>query len=281
MLDRILNIPDLTEKQFNEISNLVRNLAGINLHQGKQELVKARLNKRLRQLGMDNYREYIAYLKNGASDDELVQMLDAISTNLTSFFREADHFEYLADKYLADRIKNASKQGKKIRVWSAGCSTGEEAYTLAMIVISKIPNLSAWDVKILATDLSTTVLRRAKEGIYNAENVESLPGMIRSRFFNCIESSKPRSYQVTGELRDLTHFARLNLMNSWPMKGPFDVIFCRNVMIYFNKQTQEKLINRYYDLLGPDGLLFIGHSESLAGVKHLFKYEKPTIYEKK
>ncbi|MCD6216662.1 protein-glutamate O-methyltransferase [bacterium] len=281
MVSTVLHIDDLTERQFKEISLLVKSMAGINLGIGKMELVKSRLNKRLRELGMRNYKEYIEYLKTIADEDEFILMLDAISTNLTSFFREADHFEYLANNILKQKVASASQTGHKIRMWSAGCSSGEEPYTLGIVINEKIPNLKAWDVKILATDLSTKVLKKAKEGIYDEDRIKTIPAMMRSRYLTCIKKKKPRIYRVNSKLTSLVHFARLNLMEQWPMKGPFDVIFCRNVMIYFDKETQETLINRYYDLLGPGGTLFTGHSESLAGVKHQFNYIKATVYEKR
>lgn len=280
MVSTILNIDNLTEKQFSEISALVKRMAGINLGKSKMELVKSRLNKRLRELGMRSYKEYIEYLKTKADESEITLMLDAISTNLTSFFREEDHFDYLVKNVLKRRIASADKTGHKIRIWSAGCSSGEEPYTLSIVLNETIPNLKAWDAKILATDLSTKVLKKGKKGVYDEERIKTVPPIMRSKYFTCIKDKKPRIYQVNSNLSSLVHFARLNLMENWPMKGPFDVIFCRNVMIYFDKDTQEKLINRYYDLLGPGGTLFTGHSESLAGIKHKFKYVKATIYEK-
>jgi chemotaxis protein methyltransferase CheR len=207
-------------------------------------------------------------------------MLDALSTNLTSFFRENEHFEYLAN-HILPRIVNRSEQtGRRLRVWSAGCSSGEEPYSIAVTINEKVPSLRSWDAKILATDISTRVLARAAEGVYNDSRVKTVPPQARAKYFDCIETRPERLYRVAGSIRSLVHFARLNLMNRWPMQGPFDVIFCRNVMIYFDKDTQGKLINRFYDLLAPGGTLFIGHSESLAGVNHKFNYTQPTIYQR-
>jgi len=271
---------ELSESQFNEISDLVKSLCGINLHDGKKELVKARLTKRLRKLNLCSFAEYMEYVRSDTSGAELTNMLDALSTNLTSFFRENEHFEYLAEQVFPAILDNAPRTGRRLRIWSAGCSSGEEPYSIAITVSEKIPDLRSWDAKILATDISTRMLARAARGVYDAERIKTVSPQARSRYFECIETRPDRMYRVTDALGAMVHYARLNLMNRWPMQGPFDVIFCRNVMIYFDKVTQGKLINRFYDLLAPGGTLFIGHSESLAGVKHQFRYMQPTIYQR-
>jgi chemotaxis protein methyltransferase CheR len=278
-IDTLLSL-ELSERQFNEISDLVKSLCGINLHDGKKELVKARLTKRLRKLNMCSFADYMDLVKSDAGANELTNMLDALSTNLTSFFRENEHFDYLAQLILPGIVSRSVHSGKRLRIWSAGCSSGEEPYTIGMVVNDKIPALRSWDAKILATDISTRVLARAAKGVYGDDRVKTVPPQTRSKYFECIETRPDRIFQVTSSVRSLVHFARLNLMNHWPMQGPFDVIFCRNVMIYFDKDTQGKLINRFYNLLAPGGTLFIGHSESLAGVEHKFRYTQPTIYQR-
>jgi chemotaxis protein methyltransferase CheR len=278
-LDTILSL-ELTEQQFNEISTLVKSLCGINLHDGKKELVKARLTKRLRKLSLCSFQDYMSLVKSDAGGNELTNMLDALSTNLTSFFRENEHFEYLANNILPMIVNRSSQTGRRLRIWSAGCSSGEEPYTIGMVANDKLPNPASWDAKILATDLSTRVLARAAKGVYGAERVKTVPAQARSRYFDCIETRPDRIFRISESVRSMVHFARLNLMNRWPMQGPFDVIFCRNVMIYFDKVTQGRLINRFYELLAPGGTLFIGHSESLAGVEHKFNYTQPTIYQR-
>ena len=278
-VDTLLSL-ELSERQFNEISEMVKSLCGINLHDGKKELVKARLTKRLRKLNMSNFAEYMNFVGGEAGKGELVNMLDALSTNLTSFFRENEHFEYLADQILSAIVNRSTQTGRRMRVWSAGCSSGEEPYTIGMILNEKLPNPPSWDARILATDISTRVLARAAEGVYGDTRVKTVPAQLRSRYFECIETRPDRIFRVSDSVRSMVHFGRLNLMNHWPMKGPFDVIFCRNVMIYFDKVTQGRLINRFYDLLAPGGTLFIGHSESLAGVEHKFRYTQPTIYQR-
>ena len=271
----------LSESQFTEIGELVKSICGINLNEGKKELVKARLAKRLRELNLNSYAEYINLVRSKAGESELTLMLDALSTNLTSFFRESDHFDYLAQRILTP-IKGSPRP---LRIWSSACSSGEEPYTIGITLHETLSNMNAWDARILATDISTKVLKKAMQGLYPGKRLESVSSHLHSKYFDRVdgrraEDRNERLYQVQPALRSMVHFAHLNLMNAWPMKGPFDVIFCRNVMIYFDKPTQGKLVNRFWELLRPGGTLFIGHSESLTGIKHSFKYIQPTVYEK-
>jgi chemotaxis protein methyltransferase CheR len=271
---------ELTDAHFDKISALVKRKCGINLHQGKKQLVKARLNKRLRSLNLRSFGEYLDLLEHDRSGNELVTMLDSISTNLTSFFREGAHFEFLKQEALPEVLSKTGQ--RRLRLWSAGCSSGEEPYTLAITLREALPASSSWDVRILATDLSTVVLQRAAQGLYDAERIKTVsPALVRTYFDQVkMKDATRATYQVKESIRRMITFARLNLMESWPMKGPFDIIFCRNVMIYFEKPVQEVLVNRYYNLLGPGGYLFLGHSESLTGTKHPFKYVKPTVYRR-
>jgi chemotaxis protein methyltransferase CheR len=267
----------LTEKQFERISQMVKDLCGINLHTGKKELVKARLSRRLRALGMPTLDDYLEYVQQDSSGNELICMLDALSTNLTSFFREPDHFDYLRTVLGPEFM---AKTSKRLRLWSAGCSTGEEPYSIAISLLESMPNLASFDTGILATDLSTRVLAKAKAGVYDPSRVSGLPKALLARHFVCTKERQGVTYQVAESVRRLIHFTRLNLMEPWPVHGPFDVIFCRNVMIYFDKPTQAGLVERFWELLGPGGTLLIGHSESLTGVQHRFHYVRPTIYRK-
>lgn len=264
----------LEEAQFERISQLVYRLTGINLHQGKQELVKARLTKRLRALGLKSIDAYMEYLKHDNPEGELVAMIEAMTTNETSFFREPQHFDYMC-RQIVPGLRN-----RKIRVWSAGCSSGEEPYSAAILLNEAIQDLALWDLGILATDLSNRMLARARKGIYDTNRLRDVPPLLISKYFKCIETSPVRRYQVIEPLRRHVHLARLNLMGEWPMRGPFDVIFCRNVMIYFDKLAQEQLVNRFWNLLKPGGHLFVGHSESLAGSPHKFRYVQPANYVK-
>ncbi|MHC4945793.1 MAG: CheR family methyltransferase [Planctomycetota bacterium] len=274
------SIDELTEEQVKNIAQMVKESTGINLHEGKTALIRARLAKRLRQLGLNSYRSYMQYLRADRSGDEFTYMLDSLSTNVTGFFREDAHFDYLARYYLSRAIERPRNGKRRMRIWSAGCSSGEEPYSIAIVLHETIPNLTTWDARILATDLSTRILSSARHGVYSRERVDSIPPFLRGKYFRCIQQRPEKRYKVAGSLRGLVHFARLNLMGPWPMKGPFDVIFCRNVMIYFDKATQTRLINRYYDYLVPGGVLFMGHSESLAGIKHRFSFVQPAVYEK-
>ena len=266
---------ELTEAQFNAISSLVKSLAGINLTDAKKELVRARLTKRLRKLGLATFDDYVEYLQNDTTGAELVAMLDVLSTNTTYFFREAKHLEWLRQDILPRLTAR-----RRVRIWSAGCSSGEEPYSIAIVLLEAIPDLADWDAAILATDLSTEVLARARQGIYPASRLREVPPMLLGRHFTLVATKPERTYRVNDPVRRLVHFARLNLMGQWPMKGPFDVIFCRNVMIYFDRPTRQELIARFHSILAPGGILFIGHSESLTGIDHSFRYVLPTVYRK-
>jgi len=266
----------LSDREFNQISDLVKNVCGINLHDGKKELVKARLSKRMRQLKLTSFQQYIDYVQR-ESDREITTMLDILSTNLTYFFREPRHLDYLRDVVVPQAVKSSTR---RMRIWSAGCSSGEEPYSIAMVLRESIPDLRSWDAAILATDLSTQVLATAMEGVYGEARFRDVPRGLIGKYFTTVRTKPQRQYKTADALRGLIHFARLNLMESWPMHGPFDVIFCRNVMIYFDKPTQGRLVRRYFDILCPGGLLMLGHSESLTGVDHPFRYVQPATYRR-
>jgi len=276
----LLEQVDLTEEEFEKIAVLVKDLCGINLHQGKRELVKSRLAKRLRQLGMSEFRQYIDFVNKRENRAEVISMLDMISTNLTSFFREVQHFDFLSEHVIRPAVALGSSSNRRLRIWSAGCSTGEEPYSIAIRILEDIPNIVGWDIKILATDLSTRALATAKEGVYERDSLDGLGKGIVSKYFTPVDAGQRTAYRVKDSVKRLVSFGRLNLMGHWPMKGLFNVIFCRNVMIYFDKDTQSKLINRFWNKLVPKGIQFIGHSESLAGVQHRFRYVEPTVYER-
>jgi len=271
----------LTKAQFEKISGLVKSLSGINLRAGKEELVKARLSKRLRQLGMSGFNEYMEYLEADDSGEEITCMLDALSTNVTHFFREAPHFECLARKVLPQIIAQGGTPGRKLRVWSAGCASGEEPYSIAISLWEHVPGLGAWDARILATDISTRMLSISRVGTYSEDGIQGISAEIRRKYFIQAGQGEGCRYAVKNDVRRLVHFARLNLMASWPMNGPFDIIFCRNVMIYFDTETQATLVGRFADLLRSGGFLFVGLSESLANIEHGLTYVQPSVYLKK
>jgi chemotaxis protein methyltransferase CheR len=266
----------LEDSDFRKISSLVRATTGIVIDDRKRAFIHGRLGRRLRALGLQNFSEYCRVLEgpNGAAERDV--LVNAITTNHTGFFREPHHFEYLEKIVLPAILANRTQASHRVRIWSAGCSTGEEPYTLAMIVAdAKLP--PAWDVKILATDLDTNVVAHAKAGLYDAERAKSIPGRFRQRFATPQPDGRTAMNDV---LRSLITFKPLNLLEEWPMTGPFDMIFCRNVVIYFDKPTQRSLFNRYAEILKPDGWLTIGHSESLQNLTDRFQLVGRTVYRR-
>lgn len=262
----------MTRKHFESVSGLMYSTSRVSLQTGKEDLVKARLVKRIRALGLTGFDEYLERV--GSSPDELYQMVDLLTTNKTSFFRESAHFDFMKARILT------GLKSKKMRIWSAGCSSGEEPYTIAMVLREHFPEGDFADLRILATDLSKRVLAKAAAGVYDEDVLKDVPAALISRYFDRVGTVTPRKYSARASLRSLITFAPLNLMEDWPMKGPFDLIFCRNVMIYFDKPTQEALVRRFSEILRPGGHLFAGHSESLTGIAHNFKYVQPAVYQK-
>lgn len=269
----------MTDADFAQIRKLAIELTGISLSEHKREMVYSRLARRLRSLNMYEFSNYITYLQSNKTD-EVANFVNSITTNLTSFFREKHHFEYLG-KTVVPELVDHHKNDKKIRIWSAGCSTGEEPYSIAMTLIesTKLPS-PQWDVRILATDLDSNVLSHAKNALYSENSLSTVDSAIKSRWFNSQRSGDKNTYQVAQKVRDLVTFNHLNLMQSWPLNGKFDVIFCRNVVIYFDKPTQKILFERYAESLNDGGFLFIGHSETLHGLTSRFKPLGRTIYRK-
>lgn len=271
---------ELSDNDFEKIRRLVYEQCGINLHAGKKELVKARLGKRLREGNFRSFADYYRHVTTKEGIDELIVMIDSISTNLTMFFREDNHFLKLQEVVpVMISAVGGGRRGSKLRIWSAGCSTGEEPYTLA-ITLKEILGDSNCDFKILATDISTKVLKTAAAGIYSEDRVKKIPRLLLKKYFQIGQGRWEGSYRVKRELRDVVKFKRFNLMETLPSGKLFDIIFCRNVMIYFDKVTQSGLVNRFYDCLGEGGHFFVGHSESLTGLTHRFKYIEPSVYRK-
>ena len=271
----------LSDHLFEKYSELVYQECGINLHQGKRTLLQARLNKRLRATRISDYESYYRFLTSPNNSEELVQFLDCISTNLTYFFREVQHLQLL-DRLLPELLAGKkSRRDNRLRIWSAGCSTGEEPYSLVMCTLPHLDEFPECDFRVLATDISTRTLSIAARGIYAKEKIEKVPAPLRNRYFKQSSSDNGvREYEVAPILRQIVSFRRLNLKDPYPFKGPFDYIFCRNVMIYFDKSTQEGLVNKMAGYLNEGGCLFVGHSESLMGLKHPLKYVCPAVYRK-
>jgi len=273
-------VVELTDADFRKISRLIYDQAGICLSEGKEALVKSRLGRRIREGQFGSFRNYYDHVINDTSGRELVQLLNSISTNFTSFFREERHFQFLRSEFLPELMGKKQSQQKKLRFWSAGCSSGEEPYSIAITLLETIKDLSGWDVTILATDISTKVLREAQSGVFHKERVQSIPPGLLKKYFLKGERNWTDFVRVKDRLRQHIRFGRLNLMSAFHFDDPFDCIFCRNVMIYFDQKTRTNLVNRFYDCLQTNGLFLIGHSESLTGVKHSFKYVMPAVYRK-
>ena len=260
----------VTHADFVKISALLYDIAGIKLNDGKEGLVVSRLGKRMREVGVASFKAYIARVQDDPA--EMREMIDRLTTNKTSFFRESAHFDFLARRALPEW------GNRELSIWSAGCSSGEEPYTLATVLFDYWQG--APNGRILATDLSHRVLAKAKAGSYTAEMVRDIPPQTLNRHFEKLREGAHDHWVAREHLRSIIRFGKLNLMEEWPMKGPFDAIFCRNVMIYFDRETQERLVQRFSKLLAPDGYLFIGHSETLHSMKHDLRYVAPAAYAK-
>jgi chemotaxis protein methyltransferase CheR len=267
-----------SDDDFNALRVLVKEHTGIHLSDQKRELVYGRISRRLRALDLNSFRDYRELLTQSDSN-EIVEFCNAITTNLTSFFRENHHFEYVRDQILAPLIANP-QASKRLRIWCAGCSSGEEPYSLAMTIRENVPDASRWDIKILATDLDSEVLGKGASGIYMQDRVRDMNPSRLAKFFRETEHKGQTAYQVVPELRNLITFKQLNLMTPFPMNGPLDAIFCRNVVIYFDKDTQRDLFARMARLQKSGAVLFLGHSESLFKVSTEYSLIGKTIYRR-
>lgn len=272
----------MTDSNFAHIREVAYQRTGIVLGDHKREMVYSRLARRCRALGASNFDEYIRILEM-SDGDELSHFVNSITTNLTSFFREQHHFEFLLETVLPD-VFEANTASRRVRIWSAGCSTGEEPYSIA-ITLHKFLQKNAvryrsWDVKILATDLDSNVLAHGKRGVYHISGSDGLSTEDRREYFDELDQGNNHELIAKDKIRNMITFNRLNLLHKWPMKGQFDVIFCRNVVIYFDKSTQKVLFDRYANVLKDPGYLMIGHSENLHRVTDRFKALGGTRYKK-
>jgi chemotaxis protein methyltransferase CheR len=268
-------MPDMGEREFTLLSRLIYESSGINLGEQKQSLLRARLTKRLRALGLRTFKQYHFYVTQcDTSGQELTHMLDAVSTNLTEFFREPAHFAYLKDVFFP-----RWKEQPQIRILSAGCSTGEEPYSIA-ICAQEYFGAAARKVQIVAGDICTRVLARAKSGVYNAQRVNAIPReRLRAAFLRGV-GSNDGFVAIAPELRECVEFVQLNLSEPLDVRGPFHGIFCRNVAIYFDKATQTRVFANLGRLLVRGGTLFVGHAESLISATHDFSYVQPAVYQR-
>ena len=261
-----------TDTDFSKVRTLIHRRAGIALGEQKRQMVYSRLSRRLRELRLPEFSTYLEMLESRQDGDEWQVFINSLTTNLTSFFREAHHFPVLAE--------HVRKATQPVTVWCSAASTGEEPYSIAITLMEALGE-RAGAARVIATDIDTAVLAKAQAGVFTTEQVGRLSPERLRRFFNKGTGANAGKVRVRPEVAALVKFSRLNLLDpSWSVKEPVDAIFCRNVMIYFDKPTQEKLVGRYYDVLEPGGLLFTGHSESLTGINHKFRYVQPTIYQK-
>ena len=270
------NAYTLSDKDFRFICKFVYDTTGIVLDDRKREMVYRRLMRLTRDKKLGSFSEYLKLLTS--SEEELPNFINAITTNLTSFFREKHHFEFLKQEVFPQLLANPER--RRLRIWSAGCSTGEEPYSIAITVKEGMgSHLSAWDTKILATDLDSDVVAHATAGIYKTDRIDGLDKQVIKSWFK--RNANNTAVKMSPELAELITFKQLNLFEEWPMKGPFDVIFCRNVVIYFDKPTQQKLFQNFHNLLKPNGYLIIGHSEGLGEMQAHFSSKGKTIFQKK
>jgi chemotaxis protein methyltransferase CheR len=261
-----------TDRDFRFLASIVNRHTGIVLGNHKRDMVYSRLARRLRALGLKDFKEYCDLVQNDRNDGEIGNLVNAMTTNLTHFFREPHHFSHLRDEVLAP-LRDAQKG--RLRIWSAACSSGMEPYSIAMTLRSAIPGIERWDARILATDIDTNMLNAGKEGKYPLSELEYIPPVCRTG----VEKQGER-IAMPQALKSLIAFKPLNLLHDWPMKGTFDAVFCRNVVIYFDKPTQKKLFARMADIIKPGGWLYIGHSENLSGICDSFEIAGRTIYRK-
>jgi chemotaxis protein methyltransferase CheR len=260
----------MSQAEFGRFSEFISSQSGIKMPPSKKIMLEARLQKRLRALGIRTFGEYYAYLHGDEGGSELVHMLDVVTTNKTDFFREPAHFQYLAETVLPEFLEERGRSGRADRpfhVWSAGCSSGEEPYTLAMVLAEFAGRHPAFRFAVTATDLSTRVLERARTAIYDADRVAAVPPALKHAYLLRSRDRSRNQVRIVPELRAAVEFRRLNLIEDrFDFSGPLDAIFCRNVIIYFDRATQEQLLNRLCGALQPRGYLFLGHSESIHGL---------------
>ncbi len=277
----VIRYQQLTDALFKNFSELVYEKTGIYLKPEKKELLNARLGKRLRATGIGSFKEYYEYVIRDRSGEELVHLIDCVSTNFTSFFRENSHFELLASTVLPDFVREGRGKGREILLWSSACSSGEEPYTMAMVVEEFAAQHPGFRYRIMATDISTRVLAQAQRAVYTDDRIGKVPGAYLKKYFQRGVGNSEGYVKVKENLRSMVQFERFNLMGDFPWREAIDVIFCRNVMIYFNRETQQELINKFYQALNRGGYLFIGHSESITSLKHGFTQIDATAYQKR
>lgn len=265
-----------TNDDFLSIARMLYDDAGIALTESKASLVYSRLAKRLRALGLESFRDYCKFVGGAEGVSERQNMLAALTTNVTRYFREPHHFEHLKTRVLPELVTRARARGR-VRIWSAGCSTGQEPYSIALTLLDVLPDAAQYDVRILATDIDPNVVATGRAGVYSDEAVQPVPSALRDRWMVRVKDGARDAWGASEEMRRLVSFRELNLMGNWPMKGKFDAIFCRNVVIYFDEATQARIWGRFAPLLNPGGRLYVGHSERVTDMAR-FQTDGLTTY---
>jgi chemotaxis protein methyltransferase CheR len=273
-----LELKDITDKEFDRIREYIKSTLGISLSNEKKSLIYSRLRTTLADKGFDNFTQYFDYLINDKTDNAVVHFIDKVTTNHTFFMREVDHFDFFRETVLPFVEENWRSQ-KDLRLWCCACSSGEEPYTLQMIIQDFFKNIKEkWDMQILATDISTQVLDKAVMGVYPTESIKPLPDSWKKDYFKQYDAAHSI---IMEDVKKQIIFRRFNMMEGrYPFKKKFQVIFCRNVMIYFDNKSRDETVKKFYDLMEPGGYLFIGHSESLNHTGTEFKYVMPAVYRK-
>lgn len=285
MADLFQSIAVIEDNEFNYLKGIIYERTGIALAPHKKIMLQSRLNSRLRVLGMSTYKDYVQKLKSEKVffNTEIDEIINKVTTNKTDFFRENHHFEFLKNTVfpvLEERSKKTYK--KNIRIWSSACSTGEEPYSIAMTVLDYFSTRPGWDIKIVASDIDTNVLKTAEKGIYKDDRLAPVEKSTVMKYFTSSKENDGTYYTVRQPLRDLIQFKKINLLETgYPFTEKFDVIFCRNVIIYFDKETQKKIFAGFERVIHEDGFLIIGHSETLFGISENFKFLGHTIYQKR
>lgn len=268
---------EFNERDFQYIVEVIGEKTGIVLEGNKTEMIYSRMARRLRALRFESFAQYRKYLESPEGANELGEMINALTTNLTKFFRENHHFEHLGGVVLKNIMTAARGSKARIRIWSAGCSSGQEPFSIAMTIARTIPSYRQHDIRILATDLDSNMVARGRAAKYSKSEVESIPADLRNRYLTPLDDAG-RDFQFVDEIREMIVFNPLNLLHEWPIRGPFDAIFMRNVIIYFNNETQAHILERMRPLLRPTSFLYIGHSENIGRVTDLFVSGGQTIY---
>ncbi len=270
----------MSEKDFNRLSHFIYTEYGIKMPPAKKVMLQSRLQKRLRELNIASYREYTDYVFSKEGESEIIHMIDVVSTNKTDFFREPAHFEFLTN-YVLPEFVQINQSRRPLKLWSAGCSSGEEPYTISIVLNEFLEKQPAFDYSIFATDISTIVLEKAVTAVYHEDRVAMIPMSLKKKYLLKSKDKEQKNVRIVPALRHRVHFQRLNFMdNTYNVNETFDVVFCRNVLIYFDRETQEKVINKLCRNLRKDGYFFLGHSESITSIDVPLRQVKPTVFQR-